>query len=572
MSETTRRRRSSNALFWAGSIVIAAFILIAILGPLLFSTAGEEINPLEARQQPSAEHLFGTDGFGRDIFARVVTATRLTLLLTFGAAVLSIAIGAFVGTVVWLLGPRVRGAIIQLNTVAVAFPALILALVVATILGPGSMSAMIAVGAAGIPIYIRLTSTLAAKVVGEDFVRFAELRRVPRVVVAVRHVLPNVAIPLSVAAANSTAFTLVELSSLSFIGLGVQAPDYDYGRMLNEGLAEMSSQPWGVFGPSIAMVLLGLGILLFGDGLAGMIDPKAAARAGKSARLAASLRGRIAGDPVTQEVSSSVVDVRKLSVGNVDQNGKQNAMVSDVSFKIRPSEILGIVGESGSGKSLTAMSVAGLTPSGLWHQAENLQVDGQDMLGGVDPAVLAHTVSLVYQDPMATFSPSLRMGSQLSDVFRRHLGWDTRRSYQELEEALKALSTRDPKRVLKQFPHQLSGGLLQRCLIAQALLLKPRLLIADEPTTALDVSVQADVLRQIYQFRAESNASVLFISHDLAVVEQLCDRILVMYQGEFVEELSTDQLRTRNVTHPYTQRLLNAALYFETAGSPEGGH
>ncbi|WP_198395056.1 ATP-binding cassette domain-containing protein [Brevibacterium yomogidense] len=479
-------------------------------------------------------------------------------------------VGTFVGVVVRLLGPRLQAAIIQVNAVAVAFPALILALVVASIMGSGSVPAMVAVGIAGIPMYIRLTSTLAARVVNEDYVRIAELQRVPRVVVAVRHILPNVAIPLSVAAANSTAFTLVELSSLSFIGLGVQAPDYDYGRMLNEGLAEMSGQPWGVFGPSIGMVVLGLGILLFGDGLAAMVDPKVAVQKGGITRFVEAVKaGRTQSDAGAGRTESAVV-VDKLSVGTLSESGERSTLVKDVSFHIAPREILGIVGESGSGKSLTAMSIAGLAPIGLWRAARQVRIRETDMLERPDPSVLARTVSLIYQDPMSTFSPSLRMGSQLGDVFRQHLGWDSRRIHQELVDALSALSTPDPERVLRQFPHQLSGGLLQRCLIAQALLLDPELLIADEPTTALDVSVQADVLRKIYRFRADSDASVLLISHDLGVVEELCDRVLVMYHGEFVEELTPDQIRTRDVQHSYTQRLLDATLYFEGAAHGNG--
>ncbi|GAA4517703.1 dipeptide/oligopeptide/nickel ABC transporter permease/ATP-binding protein [Brevibacterium yomogidense] len=566
----TRRRPRGNAVFWAGFLLLAAFVAIAVVGPMVFSDAANRINPLEARGAPSSDNPFGTDGFGRDIFARVVTATRLTLLLTFGASLISFVVGTFVGVVVRLLGPRLQAAIIQVNAVAVAFPALILALVVASIMGSGSVPAMVAVGIAGIPMYIRLTSTLAARVVNEDYVRIAELQRVPRVVVAVRHILPNVAIPLSVAAANSTAFTLVELSSLSFIGLGVQAPDYDYGRMLNEGLAEMSGQPWGVFGPSIGMVVLGLGILLFGDGLAAMVDPKVAVQKGGITRFVEAVKaGRTQSDAGAGRTESAVV-VDKLSVGTLSESGERSTLVKDVSFHIAPREILGIVGESGSGKSLTAMSIAGLAPIGLWRAARQVRIRETDMLERPDPSVLARTVSLIYQDPMSTFSPSLRMGSQLGDVFRQHLGWDSRRIHQELVDALSALSTPDPERVLRQFPHQLSGGLLQRCLIAQALLLDPELLIADEPTTALDVSVQADVLRKIYRFRADSDASVLLISHDLGVVEELCDRVLVMYHGEFVEELTPDQIRTRDVQHSYTQRLLDATLYFEGAAHGNG--
>ncbi len=574
----TGARRRGNAVFYAGGIILLVFIVLAIIGPMIFRGPATTIDALNTRSGAGGDHPFGTDGFGRDIFARVMVAARLTLLLTFGASLMALIIGTLIGVLVWLVGSKLRAVIFQINAVAVAFPSMILALIVAAIMGPGSLSAMVAVGIAGIPAYIRLTANLSAKVVGEDFVNMADLQGVSRLRMAVRHILPNIAIPLSVAAANSTAFTLVELSGLSFIGLGVQAPDYDFGRMLSDGLGEMSGQPWGVLGPAIAITLLGLGIMLFGDGLAAMIDPRVAARlaaakaAGRARRLGAASTGAKASAAGAQADGSEPagVTVRDLTVAKPEADGTTTPLVDGVSFNIAPGEILGIVGESGSGKSLTAMTLAGLPASGLTVRAETLRVGRMDMLGDNSSAELAGAVSLVYQDPMSTFSPSLKMGTQLTDVFCRHLGWSRAKAHSELVKALQALSTPDPERILSLYPHQLSGGLLQRCLIAQAVLLNPRLLIADAPTTALDVSVQAEVLRRIYQFRRDSGASVLFISHDLGVVEALCDRVLVMYKGQVVEELAPEQIRTRRVEHPYTQQLLDAALYLTEVDGAHG--
>lgn len=561
-------RRPLNSLFLVGALLLSVFVIIAVFGPIMFSSSADVVDPQNGRLTPSGAHLLGTDSFGRDILSRVLVATRLTLILTFGSSLIAVGIGTLVGVTVWLVGRRTRNMVLQLNTVAVAFPSMVLALVVAAIMGPGSLSAMLAVGIAGVPTYIRLTASMSQQVVSQDFVSLARLQGVPTFSIAVRHVLPNIAIPLSVMAANSTAFTLVELSSLSFIGLGVQAPDYDFGKLLNDGLAEMGGQPWGVFGPSIAIVLLGLAIMLFGDGLAAMIDPKVAAkrnRMRRGLREIFTIAPRHESCDARQETNA--VSVKNLSVGTLTPGGEQHAIVRGVSFDIAPGEILGIVGESGSGKSLTAMTVAGLTPAGLWSTADELTVEGINMFQKNDDRILAQNISLVYQDPMSTFSPSLRMGAQLSDVFRQHLKWGKKKTNDSLLQAFESVSISEPGRRLRQFPHELSGGLLQRTLIAQSILIGPRLLIADEPTTALDVSVQADVLRKIYAFRSETGAGVLFISHDLAVVEALCDRVLVMYQGEFVEELRPDQIRTGDVEHPYTRRLLKAALYFDRAAT-----
>lgn len=564
MKSPMRSYRRANSLFWSGSIILGVFVVVAVFGPMFFSSSADALDAPNGRLSPSVEHPLGTDSFGRDILSRVLVSTRLTLLLTFGSSLIAVGIGTLIGVTVWLIGRRTRAAILQLNSVAVAFPSMILALVVAAIMGAGSLSAMLAVGIAGVPTYIRLTASMSQKIVSQDFVSIARLQGVSTIRLAIRHILPNIAIPLSVMAANSTAFTLVELSSLSFIGLGVQAPDYDFGKMLNDGLAEMSGQPWGVFGPSIAIVLLGLGIMLFGDGLAAMIDPKVAMkRVSRRRAVRVAALGDTAPDRRDESEVVRAATVKNLSIGVTDPDGSHRKLVHGVSFEIRAGEILGIVGESGSGKSLTAMTVAGLTPAGLWIEADQLSVEGIDMRKKADDNALARTISLVYQDPMSTFSPSLRMGSQLSDIFRQHLKWKRKTTNDSLLQAFESVSVSEPGRRLRQFPHELSGGLLQRTLIAQSVLIGPRLLIADEPTTALDVSVQADVLRKIYKFRSETGAGVLFISHDLAVVEALCDRVLVMYQGEFVEELRPDQIRSGAVKHAYTKRLLNAALYFD---------
>src|SRR5699024_9697570 len=197
--------------------------------------------------------------------------------------------------------------------------------------------------------------------------------------------------------------------------LGVQAPDYDYGRLLNEGLAEMSSQPWGVFGPSIGMVALGLGILLFGDGLAAMVDPRTSAPKGAITRFLETVRSGTRMSASAEAGSDSAVAVEDLGIGTISESGDRQTLVNGVSLRIAPREILGIVGESGSGKSLTAMSIAGLTPNGLWLTAAEMRIRDTDMLSTPDPSVLARTVSLIYQDPMSTFSPSLRLESQLGD-------------------------------------------------------------------------------------------------------------------------------------------------------------
>jgi peptide/nickel transport system permease protein len=262
------------------------------------------------------------------------------------------------------------------------------------------------------------------------------------------------------------------------------------------------------------------------------------------ARFTASARGG----------STAPVVVRDLAVARADGT----PLVRGVSFDIGRGEIVGLVGESGSGKSLTALSLARLLPEGLTATASELRAGGVDLLGRPGRRELADTVAMVYQDPGTTFNPALRMGTQLTEVLRVHKGHSKRAARAIVADLLATVHIADPERVLRAHPYELSGGMRQRAMIAAALAAEPALLVADEPTTALDTTVAAGILRELGRIRDETGTSILFISHDLGVVEELCDRVLVMKDGEIVEELTREQLRTGNVTAPYTRVLLDS--------------
>ena len=212
--------------------------------------------------------------------ARALVATRLTLVMSVAATAISVLGGLTVGSAVWLAPRRVREAALRLIEAAVAYPSLIFALIIAAILGPGSTTAVVAIGLAGIPGFARLTANLAASVSHRNFVGTARLLGVPMPLLITRHLLPNMAEPLLVMATSSFALSLLEISSLSFVGLGVQSPEYDFGRLLNEGLVSIYSQPLQVVAPSIMLVVAGLGAMLIGDGLAAAADPRGGRRLG----------------------------------------------------------------------------------------------------------------------------------------------------------------------------------------------------------------------------------------------------------------------------------------------------
>lgn len=542
-----------------GLALLSGMIITAVVAPMFLSDAAETLTP-NTRQGPGPEHLMGTDEFGRDVLARSLVATRLTLIMAVSATAIAVLGGLVVGAGVWLAPRRVREAALRLIESAVAYPSLILALIIAAILGPGSVTAVVAIGLAGVPGFARLTANLAASVSHRNFVGTARLLGVPAPLLAVRHLLPNMAEPIFVMATSSFALSLLEISSLSFVGLGVQSPEYDFGRLLNEGLTSIYTQPLQVVAPSIMLVISGLGAMLVGDGLAAAADPRGGRRF-PGRRQTASRPATVCPSP------DALLEVDNLTV--TAPNGNQ--LVKGISFSIGHGEIVGLVGESGSGKSMTAMTVAGLLAEGVTATAAALRLDDLDLLARNAPQVLASSIGLVFQDPGTTFNPALRMGPQLTEVQRVHLGQNRQRAGSQMVKALTEMSIRDPELRMTQHPHQLSGGMLQRAVIASSTIAEPMLLIADEPTTALDVTVQAEVLRKFRKVNRERGTAMLFISHDIGVIQELCDQVLVMHHGEILERLSGSDLRSGQATHPYTRSLLAATPSMTGPRAPLSG-
>ena len=260
-------------------------------------------------------------------------------------------------------------------------------------------------------------------------------------------------------------------------------------------------------------------------------------------------------------MSSSVLSVSGLSVsfGNRAHSGK---VVNDVSFDLAAGETLGLVGESGSGKSVTATAILGILkrPPAV-VRSRHILLDDLN-LSSLDEramrSVRGRRISMIFQDPLTALDPVFTIHQQLREVIDRHRSLDSRMASKLENEILKRMEIADSARILKSYPHQLSGGMRQRVLIAMALVCRPRVLLADEPTTALDVITQASVLRQMKDLAREFGTAIVLITHDLGVVANTCDRCMVMHKGRIVESAPVDEL-LGSPSHPYTASLLAAA-------------
>jgi len=264
----------------------------------------------------------------------------------------------------------------------------------------------------------------------------------------------------------------------------------------------------------------------------------------------------------------TLLTVDDLRVAYPDREGRLNEVVRGVSFTLGR-ERLGIVGESGSGKSQTGRAIVGLTAPGGRVTAKRLDFKGTDLLH-CDAAerrrLRGGRIAMVLQDPKFSLNPVMRIGAQIAETLRAHQPVSARQAHQQALDALAAVQIDDPERVARLYPHEVSGGMGQRAMIAMMLIAGPELLIADEPTSALDVTVQLEVLAILDKLVAERGMGLVFISHDLRLVSSFCDRVLVMYAGRVVEQIAAVDLA--QAQHPYTRGLLNCLPRLDAARHP----
>jgi peptide/nickel transport system permease protein len=547
------------------AFLVGALILVALATPLL--PLGDPVRQEVARRlaTPSAAHWLGQDEYGRDVLARILWGARVSLSVAFSAALLAAVLGILLG----IVGGFFRG-VVELFTVRAAeivlcFPPLLLALLVVTLLGPGASTLILALSVLYAPGFARVAyaETLSVRVL--DYVTAQEALGAPAWRILAVTLLPNIAAPLIVQFSLTVAAALVLESGLSFLGLGVVPPSPSWGLMIRGARATMEQAPLLLLWPCLALSGTVLILNFLCDRLRDVLDPRATAAAvpGFLRRLMALPAARAPVEPAGKPLLSVQGLTLELATG-----GHNIALVRDVSFDLRPGEALAIVGESGSGKTLTGLAVMGLLPAPVRPAAGAIlftdrdgQVRDLTRLGEVELRDLrGRDLSMIFQDPATSLNPLLRIGPQIAEAVEAHETGKARPSRAagraRIVELLRKVGLPDPERRVRSFPHELSGGQKQRVMIAAAIANSPRLLIADEPTTALDVTVQAQVLALLSTLRSsERGMGMIFITHNLAVVRQVASQVIVMYAGEVVEKGPVDTVFAAP-RHPYTAALL----------------
>ena len=558
----------NNRLATAGLLVLVLMVALALIAPLLPLHDPDITSPANRLLRPLSQgHLLGTDALGRDILSRLVWGLRVSLAVGISATLIAAFFGSAIGLVAGYAGGRTDNVLMRGVDMLMAFPYILLALAIVAVLGPGLVNALYAIAVVNIPFFARNIRGVTLGLARREFVDAARLSGKGNARILATEILPNVAPVIVVTMSTTVGWMILETAGLSFLGLGAQPPQADLGSMLGDGRRVLFNAPHVAVIPGVVIFLLVMSINLLGDGVRDVLDPRL-----KSGALTRPLGRTAIGAPAKEAVTpvkpGAMLDV--IGLKTQFRLGKKTLYAVDgVDLRLKEGEVLGIVGESGSGKSVTAMSIMGLVPTPPGRIAGGtIRLNGENLLAASDERIRqlrGGSVAHVFQDPLSTLHPLFTVGDQLVEAIRTHQPLSRRKARERAEELLRLVRIPNAGSRLNAYPHELSGGMRQRVVIAMALANDARLLIADEPTTALDVTVQAQILTLMNRLRHDKGASILFITHDFGVVSAICDRVAVMYAGRIVETGSTRQVLDKPA-HPYTRKLIDCV---PVLGEPE---
>ncbi|MFI1014930.1 dipeptide/oligopeptide/nickel ABC transporter permease/ATP-binding protein [Streptomyces sp. NPDC020965] len=540
-------------------------VAIAVAAPLIAPHDPAAPDVANKLQGPSGEHWLGTDDLGRDTLSRLMYGTRTALLASSESVAIGLVLGVGLGLLVGYRGGWWDRIGMRIADVLQSIPALLLALALVAVLGNGLGNAMLAVGLIFAVSFMRITRAVVLAEREKLYVDAARVLGLRPSGIMLRQVLPNVSPPLIVQASIALGTALLIEATLSFLGVGIDSTQVSWGAMLDASRQHVSEHPLLAILPGAAITLSVLVFNLLGDGLRDAGSPRSTARTGARRRKPA---GPVTVVPRASAAAPADVLLRVDGLTVTDADGAR--LVSDVSFHIRRGETFGLVGESGCGKSVTASAILGLLPRGVGVESGSIRLQDTELAGLEGERlrrIRGRRIGMVFQDPGSALSPVHTVGRQLTDAIRAHTDLNRERATERAAELLALVGVPNPRERLRDYPHQFSGGMAQRVVIAGALACDPELLIADEPTTALDVTIQAQVLDLLASLRERLDMSLLLITHDLGVVADSCDRIAVMYAGQIVEQRTVGDAFAAP-RHPYTEALLAAVPHGESGGGP----
>ena len=547
-------RRPAGA---ASAIVLALIVLVAVFAPWLAPHDPNFVDLSIAKTAPSAEHWLGGDTNGRDILSRLIYGARLTLIGAVISILVSLGIGVPTGLAAGYFGGTFDRIATWISDALQAVPGMIILLIVAAATRNDFNLIMVTVGVFMAPGYFRLTRSTTMTVRNEPYIDAALVAGLSNGRIIARHVVQAVYAPIIIQTALTAGMAMGMQAGLQFLGIG-GAKDPGWGAMMNEGFRAMLTDPLLLLWPSLALGISIAALAVLGSTLGDVVS----VRTPVAKRIR---RGRRSGTAVPElqppAAASAAVYLENLKV--TYPGGETGIeVVHGVSVHVAPGEVLGIVGESGSGKSQTVFSILDLLPAGGSSTMDALWIGGQEVSSRSRTErhrLLGNALGYIPQEPMSNLDPSYTIGYQLMEPLRTVHKLSRTAARERALLMLERVGISDPVRVMRFYPHQLSGGMAQRVLIAGAIAAKPSVLIADEPTTALDVTVQAEVLELLRELQQEYGMALIIVTHNFGVVADICDRVVVMRGGEVVETGDVSTIFSAPKSD-YTRELIAASL------------
>ncbi|RPF22655.1 dipeptide/oligopeptide/nickel ABC transporter permease/ATP-binding protein [Myceligenerans xiligouense] len=576
------RRLLRRPLGLSSLLFLALVLVVAVIGPWI-----APFDPNRAAMDlilapPGAEHLLGTDNSGRDVLSRLLAATQISVAAAALATVVALSVGVIAGLIAGYYRGWFDGVASWVTSLVMALPGLVVLLAARAVLGPSVWIAMLIFGLLLAPAYYRLVHAAVSAVRGELYVDAARVSGLGDARIIGRHVLAAVRAPIIIQSAIVAGIAIAIQSGLEFLGLGdLRVPTW--GSMLNDGFLSIYRMPLLMVWPSLAIALTCIALTILANSMRDELEMVAVRRRRRklpkpveSTILVDSPEGReperlVPEDAVIRHADDDhsgtgeaepLLSVAGLRVGYEQPDGTTAEVVHGVSFDVRRGEVHGLIGESGSGKTQTAFAVLGLLPRGGRVTGGTVTYAGTSLEGGDERSyrgIRGHRIGYIPQEPMSNLDPSFTVGSQLVEPMRVVLGMSRKDATEKALALLERVGIADPRRTFEAFPFEISGGMAQRVLIAGAVSTDPELIVADEPTTALDVTVQSEVLDLLRDLQQERDMAMLLVTHNFGVVADLCNRVTVMREGLFVESGPVRTILQRP-QHPYTQMLLSAVL------------
>lgn len=582
-----RRWRAMSLGSRISLIVLLVVVLIAVFASVL--APYDPLQIFDARMAPNSSYLFGTDDKGRDVLSRMMYGARYSLTIGLGATIFAFIAGSIIGAFAAVSRKWISEIIMRILDVIMSFPGIALAATFVIVFGTSVPSLIFAIGFLYIPQIARIVRANVMSEYNQDYIRAVVVSGARAPHILIKHVVRNCIAPIVVFTIVLVADAIVFEASLSFISAGIPEPTPTWGNILADARGGvLSGRWWQALYPGLAIMITVLCLNILSEGMTDAMaaapkadisprednlstkreadkfvaDPRLAYKAQEEM-----LEKRLAALRETENIRHDrfpartdvppVLEVKDLCI-RFPRHGSVN-VVDHVSFVVRPRQTMGLVGESGCGKSITSLTIMGLLDPRAEITGE-IMYNGQNLIG-LDNThynqLRGREIAMIYQDALSSLNPSMLIRSQMKQLTKR----GGTRSAEELLE----LVGLDPKRTLDSYPHELSGGQRQRVLIAMALTRDPKVIIADEPTTALDVTVQKQVIDLLNKLQKELGFAMVFVSHDLALVAEVANSITVMYAGQVVEQGPVHEILC-NPIHEYTRGLLGSVLSIEAGG------